>query len=47
MIDVNKIILALQEYYIEKGNGADTSLDYDYGFMDAMSVFFNMVGASK
>lgn len=47
MVDINKIILALQEYYIEKGNGADTSLDYDSGYFDAMSVFFNMVGVSK
>jgi len=36
MSDYEKILYALQRFYIENGN--DRSLDYNFGYLDALHV---------
>ena len=40
MVTIEKILFEMQKFYIE--NGKNRSIDYDYGFMDALSVLRDM-----
>jgi len=40
MVSLEKIFYEMQRFYVENGN--DRSLEYSYGFLDALSVLRNM-----